>query len=160
MDLFRVKLNLSKMTISKKETIEQIKNIISSERLSVLATDDNGIPHTSLIGFLLDDDLKNLYFFTSSNTKKYKNIENNPKVSLLIDNRDIFLDKTYLITSVTVLGHATIIKKPIIEVVENFLKIHREFKDFIKSDFTVLVKIVISRYIVVNRLKEVIEIKI
>jgi nitroimidazol reductase NimA-like FMN-containing flavoprotein (pyridoxamine 5'-phosphate oxidase superfamily) len=50
--------------------------------LMVLATtDENGQPQCNTLVYTIDDDL-NFYFITRSNTKKSKNIEANPNVSL------------------------------------------------------------------------------
>lgn len=43
----------------------------------------NGIPHTSPVYYAIDDDFT-LYFLTVSNTHKYKNLLENPHVSITI----------------------------------------------------------------------------
>ena len=94
------------MVICRKELYKKIKSISDEARFAVLATDSNGSPYTNLVGFLMSRDLKNLYFFTSKNTRKYRNIMNNPDVCLLVDTRDRFTDRTFLITAITVIGRA------------------------------------------------------
>lgn len=53
----------------------------------VLATCGNGMPHASLMAFAADADGAAVYMATSANTRKHANIQANPMVSLLVDNR-------------------------------------------------------------------------
>jgi nitroimidazol reductase NimA-like FMN-containing flavoprotein (pyridoxamine 5'-phosphate oxidase superfamily) len=99
------------MDINKKDFYKQIQAIAGTTHFAVLATERDGFPYTNIIGYLLDDDLKSLYFFTSSHTRKFRNIQKNPFVAILMDNREIYPDKTSLITAVTMLGKANIIEK-------------------------------------------------
>jgi heme iron utilization protein len=144
----------------RKELYKKIKSISGQTRFAVLATESNGCPYTNLVGFLLSKDLKNLYFFTSKNTRKYRNILNNPEVCLLIDTRDKFPDKTYLITAITLIGKAEIMEDMPGSVVDMYLKKNAELKDFTESSFNVLVRVNITRYILVDRFQEVTEMEV
>ena len=138
----------------------KIRRISDKTRFAVLATDSNGCPYANLVGFLMSRDLKNLYFFTSKKTRKYKNIINNPDVCLLIDTRDRFTDKTFLITAITVIGRAEIIEKVPGSIMDKYLEKNVELKDFTESSFNVLVKVNITKYILVDRFQEVIEMEV
>jgi heme iron utilization protein len=144
----------------RKELYKKIKSISGQTRFAVLATESNGCPYTNLVGFLLSKDLKNLYFFTSKNTRKYRNILNNPEVCLLIDTRDKFPDKTYLITAITLIGKAEIMEDMPGSVVDMYLEKNAELKDFTESSFNVLVRVNITRYILVDRFQEVTEMEV
>jgi uncharacterized pyridoxamine 5'-phosphate oxidase family protein len=125
----------------------------------VLATERSGLPYTNLIGYLLSEDFKFLYFFTPKNTMKYKNIEINPYVSILIDNRDKNSNKKFLITAVTVIGKASILKKFDSTIINEFLFYYPELTEFTKPGLNVLVKIDIDKYILVSKLQHVVEVK-
>jgi heme iron utilization protein len=144
----------------RKELYKKIKSISGQTRFAVLATESNGCPYTNLVGFLLSKDLKNLYFFTSKNTRKYRNILNNPEVCLLIDTRDKFPDKTYLITAITLIGKAEIMEDMPGSVVDMYLEKNAELKDFTESSSNVLVRVNITRYILVDRFQEVTEMEV
>jgi general stress protein 26 len=148
------------MGISKKDLFKKIANISDLTRFAVLATENNGYPYANLVGFLLSKDLKNLYFFTSQNTRKLKNIKNNANVCLLLDTRDRYPDKTSLITAITITGKANVIKKPSRPIVEKYLAKNAELEEFTKTTHNVLVKVDVTNYVLVNRFKEVIEMKI
>jgi heme iron utilization protein len=145
------------MAINKKGLRSQIQAIADTTHFAVLATDNDGFPYTNIIGYLLDDDLKSLYFFTSRHTRKFRNIQKNPFVSVLIDNREIYADKTYLITAITMLGKASIIDRVHKHIRQRYLSRYMELGSFTESSFNKLIKIDISRYIVVSRFQEVIE---
>ncbi len=147
------------MTINKKDIRSQIQAIADTTHFAVLATEKDGFPYTNIIGYYLEDDLKSLYFFTSKNTRKFKNIQKNSSVSILMDNREIYADKTYLITAITILGKASIVDRDNKHIRQRYLDRYMELGSFTESDFNSLVKIDISRYIVVNRFQEVIEIQ-
>jgi len=148
------------MVICRKDLYRKIKRISDETRFAVLATDSSGCPYTNLVGFLMSRDLKNLYFFTSKKTRKYKNIINNPEVCLLMDTRDRFTDKTFLITAITVIGSAEIIEDVPRSIVDKYLEKNVELKDFTESSFNVLVKVNVTRYILVDRFQEVIEMEV
>lgn len=148
------------MVICRKELYKKIKSISDQTRFAVLATDINGFPYANLVGFLLSEDLKNLYFFTSKNTRKYKNIINNPHVCLLIDSRDKFTDNTFLITAITVIGRAEVMDNASRQIVDKYLEKNVELEDFTESPFNVLIKVDIERYILVDKFQEVIEMEV
>jgi nitroimidazol reductase NimA-like FMN-containing flavoprotein (pyridoxamine 5'-phosphate oxidase superfamily) len=68
--------------------IEVIKNIIRGKNTCVLATAAHGKPHCSLMAYASDRDCREIYMVTLKSTRKYRNLMENPSVSLLMDNRD------------------------------------------------------------------------
>jgi len=61
--------------------------LIRLERLCVLATAGDGLPHCSLMSYAASEDCRRLYLASSRNTRKYRNLLANPRVSVLIDSR-------------------------------------------------------------------------
>jgi len=64
-----------------------IIRLLHSEHFAVLATTNGETPHASLIAFTAVDNGAALLFLTPRLTTKFKNIQKNPQVSLLIDSR-------------------------------------------------------------------------
>lgn len=68
---------------------EKIKALIRGNDVCVLATVWGMEPHCSLMSYVTDDDCCEIYMVTRKNTKKYRNLKENPSVSLLIDSREV-----------------------------------------------------------------------
>lgn len=68
--------------------LEEMKAIAKQQDICVLATVSGGKPHCSLMAYAIDDDCREIYMVTHRETSKYRNLIENPSVSLLIDNRE------------------------------------------------------------------------
>ena len=68
--------------------IAEIKALTSETNICVLATVAGRKPHCSLMAYVTDKNCEEIYMVTHKNTHKYKNLMENPAVSLLIDTRD------------------------------------------------------------------------
>ena len=71
---------------------EAIKALIQSRDLCVLSTVSGGKPHCSLMSYVTDITCSTFYMLTLIGTKKYRNLESNSAVSLLIDTREEDID--------------------------------------------------------------------
>ena len=74
---------------------ERLKLLDSMEYFTVIATESNMQPYTSLVNFALTPDCKKVVFATTRKTQKYRNIIKTKSVALLIDNRSKKTKKTY-----------------------------------------------------------------
>jgi len=68
--------------------LEEMKALAKEKDICVLATVSGGNPHCSLMVYATDDDCREIYMVTHKETKKYRNLIENPSVSLLIDTRE------------------------------------------------------------------------
>ena len=68
--------------------IELMKKLAKEKDICVLATVSGEKPHCSLMAYTTDDDCSEIYMATYRSTKKFKNLMENPSVSLLIDTRE------------------------------------------------------------------------
>jgi len=68
--------------------LEEMKAMVKEKDTCVMATVSRGTPHCSLMTYVCDDACQKIYMVTQKNTQKYKNLLENPTVSLLIDNRE------------------------------------------------------------------------
>ena len=66
---------------------QTLKDVLAAQRFCVLATQGPGQPYGSLVAFAETDDLKQLVFATSRDTRKFSNLVSEPKVALVIDSR-------------------------------------------------------------------------
>ena len=68
--------------------IEKMKALVREKDSCVLATVSSGKPHCSLMSYITDPECREIFMVTHSHTRKYKNLQENPCVSLLIDTRE------------------------------------------------------------------------
>lgn len=145
--------------------IDRLKNIIrdinSKELFGVLATSVNDVPYTNLIAFILQEDLKKLFFATPRDTKKFKNITINEKVSFHIQNTKNSLEDIGNAIGITITGKASeCSKNKSEEAMTSYLLKHPQMKKFIYSLNTALISIDIERYDVVENFQNVTVLKV
>ena len=68
--------------------IEKMKALVREKDSCVLATVSGGRPHCSLMSYITDPGCREIFLVTHPHTKKYRNLLENPWVSLLIDTRE------------------------------------------------------------------------
>ncbi len=68
---------------------DKIKTLIQGNGVCALATVWGVDPHCSLMSYVADEDGREIYLLTRKSTKKYRNLKENPSVSILIDSRDL-----------------------------------------------------------------------
>jgi uncharacterized pyridoxamine 5'-phosphate oxidase family protein len=66
----------------------KMKRMLKEKDICVLATVSGNQPHCSLMAYVANDDGRKIYMVTLRDTKKFKNLIQNPAVSLLIDTRE------------------------------------------------------------------------
>jgi nitroimidazol reductase NimA-like FMN-containing flavoprotein (pyridoxamine 5'-phosphate oxidase superfamily) len=67
--------------------LNRIKAMLAKNSLCVLATCSENRPHCSLMAYIYDVRENVLYMMTLKTTQKYRNIRQNPHVSVLVDTR-------------------------------------------------------------------------
>jgi len=70
------------------EQLRIIDDLVTNEKLCVLATTDGIEPLCSLMTLFVDHASMKFYFLTKKDTRKCKNIKSHPHVSILIERRD------------------------------------------------------------------------
>ena len=68
--------------------LELMKKLAKEKDLCVLATVSGEKPHCSLMAYATDDDCTGSTWPLTRHTRKFKNLMENPSVSLLIDTRE------------------------------------------------------------------------
>ena len=130
------------------ELASLIKRIFAEQRFAVLATQYNRQPYCNLVAFAEADNLKNLIFVTSRDTRKYANIQASKKVAFLIDSRINQVSDLNSAVAVTALGtiEEIINYKEYLSGV--YLSKHPELKDFLYKPSNALMKVAVTDYIV------------
>ena len=113
--------------------LKSIKQLFNTQKLAVLATNMKGMPYTSLVAFVATDDLKEIIFATFRDTKKHNNILNEPRVSILIDNRKNQASDFQDAIAVSARGHGMIITSQREKYQSLYLKKHPSLSEFITS---------------------------
>jgi len=132
-----------------------INHVLESQKLGVFASDKQGLPYTTLVAFIHSPDLMHIYFATYKDTRKYENIQKNPKVSILIDDRENKSSDFYKATAITAEGVAETLDPPFSTLKEKFLNKHPHLADFINSRSARMIRIKVKKYNVVGRFQNV-----
>lgn len=136
---------------------DTLRRLLSSQLLAVLCTSDGGRPYCNLIAFVPGSDLGNLFFATARATRKFSNMEQDPRVSLLIDNRGNRASDFRDAMAVTATGSAS--ETPPEEegpFRRLFLGRHPGLEEFVSAPGTALMRVRVERYYVVHGFRNVV----
>ena len=140
---------------------ECVQGLLDSQLLAVLATQREGEPYTSLVGFLHSDDLRDLYFVTARSTRKYGNILADGRASMMIDNRGQGAADFERATAATAVGAVHEVEgRERQEVVDRYLGKFPFLADFVRAPSCAVMRLEVSRYIVVSRFQHVLELHV
>ncbi len=133
-----------------------IRKVAASELFGVLATEKNGAPYTTLVAFILQDDLKKLFFATPRDTKKFKHLTVNERISFLIHNSTNTPEDIGSAVGITITGRASEYSKEVSqEAIATYVKKHPHMKEFLLSPNTAFISVAIERYDMVERFQNV-----
>mgnify|MGYP006266781595 CR=1 FL=1 len=139
---------------------EFLKDLFSSQRLAVLATQNRGRPYGNLVAFMATEDLKYLLFATTRATRKYANISRNPRIALVVDNRSNQESDFHQAAAVTATGVVKEVEGPEKERFQRlYLCRHPYLKEFVSSPTCALLKVEVETYYIVNRFQNVMELR-
>ena len=138
-----------------------LKDLFSSQRLAVLATQGKGQPYGNLVAFVATNDLKHLLFATTRATRKYANISENPRVAMVMDNRSNKEADFHQAAAVTATGTVNEVEPSEREtLLKVYLSGHPYLKDFVSSPTCALLKMRVDTYYVVRQFQNVMELHI
>jgi heme iron utilization protein len=128
-----------------------LRGLFTSQKLAVLATYGDDQPYCSLMAFAVSDDLKHIIVATKRHTHKYANIQQHPRLSLLVDNRKNQVDDFQQAVAVTILAEATELEPAEYEQFLNlYLFKHPYMRSFCQSPDCALLKLEVNLYLVVS----------
>jgi nitroimidazol reductase NimA-like FMN-containing flavoprotein (pyridoxamine 5'-phosphate oxidase superfamily) len=140
---------------------EFLKDLFSSQRLAVLATQSRKQPYGNLVAFMATNDLRHLLFATTRATRKYDNISKNPRIAMVVDNRSNREADFHQAAAVTATGVVKEIEGPEKDRFQKlYLAKHPYLKEFVSSPTCALLKVEVETYYIVNRFQNVVELHI
>jgi hypothetical protein len=136
---------------------DRIHRLIESQSYAVLCTQGQSQPYGSLVAFAASDDLKNIFFSTPIDTRKYRLLSECENVALVIDSRSIFPQDIMQIEAVTATGRAQIMKTgPDFDHWARLLiNRHPHLANFVYAESCALVRVGVIQYFYVGRFQEV-----
>ncbi len=147
------------MTTQRDEVIAgKIKGLLASQLLTVLATQGEGQPYTSLMAYANTEDLRFLVVATSKSARKYLNIIGDSRVALLVDDRSNSGKDFQNAAAVTIVGKASEVLQNELEFYSSlYLDRHPALEKFLYSSSTVFLKIEVHKYLLVSEFEDVAE---
>jgi nitroimidazol reductase NimA-like FMN-containing flavoprotein (pyridoxamine 5'-phosphate oxidase superfamily) len=135
---------------------DQIQRVLDRNRFAVLATQHAGQPHASLMAFTPMSGVRYLVFATYRGTLKHRNLLEDRRVAVLIDDGDAGGTHPNRRRVLTALGDA--IEIPDEErqaAVSDHLARHPDLEEFVRSPDCALVRVAVRAYQVVGGIDDV-----
>jgi nitroimidazol reductase NimA-like FMN-containing flavoprotein (pyridoxamine 5'-phosphate oxidase superfamily) len=134
--------------------LAEIKNLAMRKNICVLATLAGNKPYCSLMAYTMDDACSEVYMATHRNSQKFRNLTENPAVSLLIDTREV--TPFSQAQALTIEGTCGLIdddsKKK--KVLERLLAVHPHLKEFCAHPQSEILCIRITAFLLLKGLTE------
>ena len=137
-----------------------LRDLFAAQRFAVLATQEANQPYLSLMAFVATSDLRHLLFAMERQTRKYANLQANPRTAVLIDNRSNQSADTHTAIAVTALGVAqevTCSERD--DLLRLYLARHPHLADFTRLPSCALVRVKVTSYYLVSKFQEVKELR-
>lgn len=132
-------------------------DILQSYKLAVLATESDGQPYASLITITPFEGFRQIIFATYRNTRKFKNIFHNGRVSVLIQGEDLVNLDQKKGFALTAFGHAQEVGINDLENVRlEHLNRHPDIESFMNSGDVAIISIKVEAFQVVRAIDDVI----
>jgi len=127
-----------------------LKELIRNQYFAVLSTLGEGLPYSNLVSFAITDDLRSLLFVTDRNTRKFRNLQENNNISLLIDNRTNQPSDISQAIAVTVIGTAHEEEDKRNSLKDIFLARHPQLRRFVDNPNNAMILVAVSEYIIAS----------
>ena len=143
------------------EWIPALRELLTSQPLAVLSTQDRGRPHASLVAFTVTGDLREILFATPRASRKYAYLASDNRAALLVDNRTNTPADFHQATAATAKG-------PVEEVPHKekdrflgpYLARHPHLAEFVRAPSCALMRLRVESYSIVRRFQEVVDIPV
>jgi uncharacterized pyridoxamine 5'-phosphate oxidase family protein len=125
-----------------------LREVIGTQYFAVLNSLGDGLPYSNLVSFAISEDLRSLVFVTDRNTRKYRNIQENKNISLLIDNRTNQPSDVSQAIAITVIGTAREETEKRSSLQAVFLTRHPHLQQFVDNPNNAMILVTVSEYII------------
>lgn len=133
-----------------KEITTLLHRILDTQRFAVLSSVSDAQPYSNLVAFAASDDLQYFVFITDRNTRKFKNIVENPRGSLLVDSRTNQPADINSASAITVLGSASENHHKNQDLLSRYLAKHSHLNQFANKPDNALIVVTVSEYIIAD----------
>ena len=134
--------------------LEKMKNFVRKKNICVLSTASDNKPYCSLMAYVTDSTCKEVYMVTHKNTTKFKNLQKNPWVSLLIDSREIQPRSNAQALTITGVFVPLLDEGKKQKIREDMLKSFPHMKEFIHHPESELIRIKINSLLLLEGLTQ------
>jgi nitroimidazol reductase NimA-like FMN-containing flavoprotein (pyridoxamine 5'-phosphate oxidase superfamily) len=134
--------------------LKKMKELIRKKNICVLATVSGDKPYCSLMAYITDKSCEEIYMVTHKNTTKFKNLQNNPWVSLLVDSRETQPRSNAQALTITGVFVPLLDEDKKQKIRENMLKSFPHMKDFIHHPESEFIRIKINSLLFLEGLTE------
>lgn len=135
-----------------------LQHLLATQKYAVLATDNQGQPYTSLMAYSITDDLRAFILMTERGRQKYENLMTNPRVAIMVDNRENLGSDLDVTIAVTAQGVAEEITGDARDEWRAFcLARHPALQAFADSPGCAFIRIQVTSYVIVQQFQDVIE---
>ena len=138
------------------EFLDQVGQLLDSQRVGVLATHHKNTPHQSLIAYIHSESLRDIYFITPRYTRKVEAMREDPRVALIVDNRQNVESDFDACIAVTAKGTAEELpRQPRPAFLTWYLKKHPYLEEFVASPTCCYFRIRVQSYTLVSSFQRV-----
>jgi heme iron utilization protein len=136
----------------------EMSSLLRSQTLSVLATHRRGQPHVSLVAFAATTDSRELIFATTRTSRKFVNLQADPRAALLIDSRTHQESDFHLGQALSATGTVIELSGPEKNSrLQLFLIKQPHLREFVQSPSCALMSMHVQVYNLVSKFQKVIE---
>ena len=136
----------------------EVRTLLEQQYLGVLATHGPEGLHASLVAFASSPDLGSLVFATPLTTRKFANLERDPRMAFLVDSRSNQRGDCHSAMAATAYGRAGAASPESRQQwLELYLGKHPHLVDFVQAPSCVLVVVRVARFSLVRAFQQVSE---
>ena len=134
--------------------LDEMKALAREQNICVLATVSGQKPYCSLMAYVTDQNCTEMYMVTHKNTNKYRNLTENPSVSLLIDTREISPPSNAKALTVDGVCAAIESEEKRKKVHARLMEMHPHLAEFINHSEAEILCVKIRSFLLLNGLNE------
>jgi general stress protein 26 len=138
------------------EFLDQVGQLLESQRVGVLATHYKETPHQSLIAYTHSESLREIFFVTPRYTRKVEAMTSDPRVALIVDNRQNVESDFDACIAVTAKGTVEeLAQQPRPPFLSRYLEKHPYLEEFVVSPTCCYYRIRVESYNLVSSFQRV-----
>ena len=138
------------------EFLDQVGQLLNSQRVGVLATHYKDTPNQSLIAYIHAESLREIFFVTPRYTRKVEAMTSDPRVALIVDNRHNVESDFDACIAVTAKGTVEeLAPEPRPPFLARYLEKHPYLEEFVVSPSCCYYRIRVQSYTLVSSFQRV-----